>query len=110
MIINLYAVYDKSAAAYMSPFQGINDNQAIRSFSNACMNPEAFGQYPTDYSLFKIATYNDETGKIDNMNPDPVHIITAVKCIQMHQENTKYVQSLHANQTQTEQPTESLSE
>ena len=102
MIINLYAVFDKSAGAYMSPFQSLNDNQAIRSFGKACLNPEAFGQYPTDFSLYKIATYDDSNGKITNMDPDPVHIITAVKCIQMEQENATYVQSLHANKETTE--------
>lgn len=96
MIINMYAVYDLKARAFMSPFQNLNDSQAIRGFSEACFNPEVpFSKYPQDYSLFKIGQYDDELGSFINQEPAPVPVISAVAAIQQAQENQRYVQNLH---------------
>jgi hypothetical protein len=106
MIINLYAVFDLKARAYMQAFQSQNDHMAIRGFSEACFNPEVpFSKYPKDYSLYKVGEYDDQTGTFKNEEPAPVPVISAVNAIQQAQEEQKYVQSLHmADNTDNKTP------
>ena len=90
----------------MAPFQSLNDNQAIRGFSQSCVNPEVpFSKFPKEYSLFRLGKYNDATGQFENTDPAPVLITTAVQAIQGLQENERYVQSLHlANNANNQTP------
>jgi hypothetical protein len=113
MIIKMYAVYDKNVGAYMSPFTSLNDNSAIRNFSQAALNPEAFGKYPQDYDLFKIGEYDDSNAKFTNADPNPIHLISAVNAVQVEMENMRYAKSLQMdieeyanNSTQNTRPGE----
>ena len=104
MIINMYAVYDKNVGAYMTPFTSLNDNSAIRNFSQASLNPEAFGKYPQDYNLYKLGTYNDSNGQFENLE-HPIQLISAVNAIQVEQENQRYVHSLQMAEKAHEEDT-----
>lgn len=96
MIINLYAVYDEKAQAFMSPFQNTNDGMAIRSFIQACQNPEVpFSKYPLDYTLFRVGKYDDEKAVFTNEEPKAQQLLTASDAIRMHKQDQQTLRTLH---------------
>ena len=59
----MVSVYDSATCAYMRPFQAQTEGQAIRSFTDETLNPESpMSKHPQDYSLFKVADWNDADG------------------------------------------------
>lgn len=65
MLIGIYSIYDEVAKLYAQPFFFQNDNLAIRAFKNECERPESnLKANPSDYKLYKIGEYDDETGGI----------------------------------------------
>lgn len=77
MKVNLYAIHDAKATAYMPPFPMTTHGLAQRSFIEACLNPESnFHKYPLDYTLFFIGVYDDETSIIKSECP-PEMLMTA---------------------------------
>lgn len=87
MKIQLYAVHDSKAHAYMSPILSHNNEMAIRSFSNSVNDPNSeFHKNPLDYSLFHIGTYDDETSLITSKAP-PEMLTTADQTIKLYKEN-----------------------
>jgi len=69
----IYVVHDAKAEAYMTPFFMGNDATAIRGFSDAVNNPETpFGKHTSDYTLFCIGEYSDQSGTIEPITPRPV--------------------------------------
>lgn len=65
MIKDIYVIFDKVKGLYMYPHYAINKTLAQREFLLATSNlDEKTGQEATDFELFKLGTYNDETGEI----------------------------------------------
>ncbi|AXH74087.1 MAG: nonstructural protein [Microviridae sp.] len=72
MIKNVYTVYDSKALVYGNPFYSVNDQVALRDFSQAAGDPGSLiSKAPVDYTLFKIGSYDDTTGLFDVL---PVHV------------------------------------
>jgi len=70
MIKNVYSVYDHKACAFSNPFVAPNDNVALRSFHQAANDENSeISKYPNDYSLFKLGSFNDETGSLSPITP-----------------------------------------
>lgn len=77
----IYVIYDSAAEAYMSPWFIDKDQQAIREFGDVVRNPETpFAKHPDDYTLFKIGSYNEHTGKLTSLET-PVSLGVAVEYI-----------------------------
>jgi len=82
MQTNLYAAYDTKAETFGTPFPLLTDALAQRSFIEAVKHPESeFAKYPDDYKLFRLGTYNDETGMLTSPKA-PKEIITARQALQ----------------------------
>lgn len=66
MKYNMFSIYDEKAKAYLPPFILPEVGMAIRTFSD-CINSRdhQFSKHPKDYTLFKIANFNDDNGHID---------------------------------------------
>lgn len=65
---NVYCIYDSKAEAYMSPWFVDKDGQALREFQDAVQNRETpFNKHPEDYTLFKIGSYDERTGKLSSL-------------------------------------------
>lgn len=63
MIQRIFSVYDSKANVYLTPFHLQNSQLAIRAFAHAANDKSTdVGKFPTDYTLFEIATYDDQTG------------------------------------------------
>lgn len=66
---NIYCIYDSKAEAYMSPWFVDKDGQALREFQDAVQNRDTpFNKHPEDYTLFKIGTYDQNTGKLSSLD------------------------------------------
>lgn len=58
----LYSLYDSKAAVYLPPFVARNDELARRMIAASLMNAKDIppAEYPADYTLFKVAEWNDD--------------------------------------------------
>lgn len=66
MLVRMYAIYDSKAQAYNQPFFCANNAVAFRNLEKACRNPESpFAQFPADFNLFCLASFEDVSGKIE---------------------------------------------
>lgn len=74
MIMVVAAVYDSKVGAYLPPFFVVNQAVAQRSFADIAKHPDhQIARNPTDYSLFIIGSYNDETAEI-RMFPQHINL------------------------------------
>lgn len=65
MHIGIYSIHDSKAQAFLQPFFSQTDATAKRSFEAAVNTPEhGFSIHPSDYTLFGIADFDDQTGVI----------------------------------------------
>lgn len=66
MINNLYAIKDEKAMNMYQPFLMNNDNLAIRGFQTLVNDhgKSDISMYTADFDLFKLGTFNNETGEI----------------------------------------------
>lgn len=82
-MLKVYSVRDIKADAFDErlmclPTVGI----AERGFIEACLNPKSdMSQYPADYSLFEIGTYEPNTGALTAHQPSPIYVLSAVEAI-----------------------------
>lgn len=85
MITTMYAVFDSAVGAYMRPFFHHTDKSAQRAFQVDCINADGVvSQSPGDYTLWRIAEWDDCTGVI---SPMPRQIVcTALEAIAQAQE------------------------
>lgn len=62
-MMRVYAIFDQAIKAYGHPFYARTNAEAIRGFQKE-VNTEAsvLFQSPSDYTLFCIADYDDESG------------------------------------------------
>lgn len=61
----LVALYDRAVEAHAPVMTVSTKNEALRSFRQAVNDKTTpINQNPTDYELYVIGTYNDQTGEI----------------------------------------------
>lgn len=66
MLKYLYTVFDAVAQLHGNPFTCQSDREAVRSFRIAVNDPNtAIFQSPSDYSLWRLATFEDEEGSVE---------------------------------------------
>ena len=67
---NIYAIYDEKAESYNTPFPIQTDGLAKRSFDDACKDVRTdLYKYPGDFTLYCIATWDDNKGQFENIIP-----------------------------------------
>lgn len=66
MNINVYSMFDSAAQAFTQPFFLQNDGLAIRAFQDNVNSkePNNVSEHPDQFTLFRIASYDDKTGTI----------------------------------------------
>lgn len=64
MDLQCFAVHDKKAQAFITPFYLPNEMMASRTFMD-CINDDShqFSKHPEDYSLFLIGTFDMNSGE-----------------------------------------------
>lgn len=66
----MYSVHDSKAAAYLDPFYSTNDGTALRSFVAAARDEKhIFYLHASDYTLFFIGTFDEETSQLEGATP-----------------------------------------
>jgi len=65
MKLEIFAVYDIKARAYLPPFFLPRKEMAARIFGE-CINSKEhqFGRHPADYTLFHLGTFDDENAEL----------------------------------------------
>ena len=80
MKISLYAVFDRCSGVYDGPIPGRADAEMVRNFSHMCGKPDSkLSESPEDYTLFKVGTWNDGTGELEDLVP--VKLINGAEAI-----------------------------
>ena len=64
-MLNCYAIYDKKALSFATPFFAVNDEVAMRSFEDLVRDRRSFvSQHPEDFALHFVGRFETETGKL----------------------------------------------
>ena len=71
MTLNFYAVKDLMTNKFMSPALSESDEVATRQFRSNITHINLWKDNPQDFDLWRLGTYNDETGEI-TYNPEKV--------------------------------------
>lgn len=67
MKLQIFAVYDSKAEAYLTPFFLHNIALAIRTFTDCVNDPDhPWGKHPEDYTLFHLGTFYDANAGIES--------------------------------------------
>lgn len=75
MIFNLYSIKDKKSD-FAAPVPIKDDDLARRWFDNQVKTNAFMSEYPEDFELYNIGTFDAETGKVGDI-PFPEMIISA---------------------------------
>lgn len=82
MKVNVYSVYDGAVGAYLPPFFSRSKGEAIRSFTDAVVEPNGpFNKHKADFALLQLGTFDDQTGELSYMANGPQKIITALETL-----------------------------
>ncbi len=80
MKLRVFSVFDVKAKAYLPPFFMPEQGQATRVFSDCVNKPDhQFGAHPSDYSLFEIGDFDDNSGQLVPCNP--VLVCQGLSCV-----------------------------
>lgn len=86
MKLQIFAVYDSKAEAFLQPYFTPNNNMALRAFSHAANNEDSdFCKFAADYTLFHIGDYETDTARISSL-PTPKSLGVAIQFV--HPEQT----------------------
>nr|QJB19493.1 MAG: nonstructural protein [Microvirus sp.] len=81
-----YSVWDSKSRSFCNPFSAHNDQCAIRDFAYAASDPTTdICKYPTDYTLFKIGSFDFESGAL-TVEETPVSLGLASSMINFDKE------------------------
>ena len=72
MKLQIMCVRDIKVGAYQTPFYAATIGAGERSFSDAINNPNKdsdMSKHPTDFELYLLGIYDDDTGKFDTHEP-----------------------------------------
>jgi hypothetical protein len=89
MIKQMYALLDHTAQIFLNPLVFTNDGDAIRWFTTVVNNSDEknnISKYPEQFTLFRLADYDEKTGcylprerEPETVNLKPKQLITGVQ-------------------------------
>lgn len=78
MVLKIFAVRDRAARAYITPFFLPTREMALREFQRAATDEEhAFARFSEDYSLYELGEFDPESGAL-LVQDQPEFVISAV--------------------------------
>ena len=64
-MLNCYAIYDKKALSFATPFFAVNDDVAMRSFEDLVRDRRSLvSQHPEDFALHLVGSFEPESGRL----------------------------------------------
>jgi len=83
MKLEIFAVFDNKAAAFLPPFFMANGAVACRSFQEVCNDPNSqFYKHPEDYTLYSIGFFHDDVAEFKPHKANPLVTAAALKEVQ----------------------------
>lgn len=77
MILLAYSLLDMKAGAYTPPFFMNHDAQAVRAVTELALDRSTtVGRYPSDFTLCRIGSFDDSTGKLGWHEPVPMSVVS----------------------------------
>lgn len=77
MILKVYGIRDLKAGAFAPPFFMPREEMAVRAFSDAISDPQhPMSRHPSDYHLFYLGDYDDDSGSFQNCANGPQFLVT----------------------------------
>jgi len=78
MQTRVYSIRDAKAEVFNQPWFAKTHGEAERNFAQLSRDSKSMvAQFPEDYDLYYIGTYDDQTGLIDCLDT-PQHMIKAI--------------------------------
>lgn len=78
MMLRAYSIFDRKALTYHAPFFAHTNGSAVRSLSDIANDPNtAIGRHPSDYVLYCVADYDDQTAVLTPLRPLE-HVVDAI--------------------------------
>lgn len=69
MKLSVFAIYDTKALVYGTPFFMDSPGRAVRAFSDLANDRQsAINKHPSDYMLWEIAIFDDNTGRFVSLD------------------------------------------
>ncbi len=85
MKVQCYAIFDQCSGLYEKPFFGQTDDVVRREFQDVAMAADSqIGKHPEHYTLFRLATFDNNTGKLTDENNEALW--TALEAIAQTQQ------------------------
>ena len=79
MILKVFSVFDTKLAAYNVPFFARTESDAIRSFTDLCVDPRSrVYQHREDYALYRLGSFDDDIGELHSYGPQCLVTASAV--------------------------------
>lgn len=75
----VFAIKDQKAHVFMPPWLKGSAGEAERDFRTVVNQKDSiFGQYPKDFDLYQLGTFDDNSGKFKLLD-SPLHLISAIE-------------------------------
>lgn len=79
MQLRIFSIRDAKAEIFNPPFYKHTPGEAEREFTRLAKDDKSqVFQFPDDYDLYMLGTYDDQSGKITSLDT-PQHIVKAVQ-------------------------------
>lgn len=76
MEVKIFSLYDLKAQVFTTPFFMIHTGQAVRACIDLGTDQRTtVGRYPNDFTLYQIGVFDDQTGTITSLPPNPIAIV-----------------------------------
>jgi len=103
-MLKIFSIYDGKIRSFMRPFLDAHTGSALRSFEQACKEPTSpFAQFPADFVLYEVGTFNEETGQTNSYSPN-IQIAAAIDYVRHPQAplplNTQTLKTQNSKNTQ----------
>lgn len=79
MQLKVFSVRDQKASIFNAPFYAHTPGEAERNFTRLAKDSQSMiNQFPEDYDLYELGTYDDQTGLVTSLDT-PRHLVKAVQ-------------------------------
>lgn len=79
MIYSMFTIRDSATSCFSSPFAARSQEEGIRNFISMASDPRSLVcQFPHQYDLYELGTFDDLNGKQD-LHHSPQHIMKGVE-------------------------------
>lgn len=80
MSVKVFAIFDTKAKYFAVPFLARNEFSAKRMFTESCSAPDTeLYKYPTDYELFYIADFDEDTGVYTSVDKESLGLAASYR-------------------------------